>query len=78
MLKDLVAHIVKNLVEKPEAVTVSEIVTDDKKVIQVHVSAQDLARVIGSEGRTFRALRTIVNLVSDPLIKQDIVVDIAE
>jgi uncharacterized protein len=77
MLTKLVGDIVKKLVDKPEAVIVLEIPMADKLLIQVRVAAHDLGRVIGSEGRTFRALRTLVNLV-DPTRAKDLVVDIVE
>jgi uncharacterized protein len=77
MLIKLIEDIVKKLVDKPGAVVVSEVPMADKNMIQVKVAAHDLGRVVGSEGRTFRALRTLVRL-ADPTRNNDIVVDIAE
>ncbi len=77
MLEKLVEHIVANLVSKPEAVMISGIERDGKFVIQIRVAAEDVARVIGSEGRIFRALRAVVVLLGNQQQK-DVVVDIAE
>lgn len=78
MVHKLIEHLVRNLVDKPELVTINEIVSDaGKQVVQIRVAAQDLARVIGGEGRTFRALRTAVNVLA-PGVVQEIVVDIVE
>lgn len=77
MLEKLVEHIVTNLVSKPESVMISGVERDGKLVIQVRVAAEDVARVIGSEGRIFRALRAVVVLLGSQQHK-DVVVDIAE
>ena len=77
MLEKLVEHIVSNLVSKPESVMVSSIERDGKFIIQVRVAPEDVARVIGSEGRVFRAIRAVVMLLGNQQQK-DVVVDIAE
>lgn len=65
MIKELVTYFVRKLVDKPDAVVVTEITTDDKYLVQIRVAPHDLGKVIGSEGRTFRALRAVVSLVSN-------------
>lgn len=77
MLEKLVEHIVTNLVSKPEAVIVSGVESDGKLVIKVRVAAEDIARIIGSEGRVFRAIRAVVTLIGSQQ-NRDVVVDIAE
>lgn len=77
MVKNLVEYIVKGLVDKPGMVVVSESEIDGKSVVQVRVASHDLAKVIGNEGRVFRALRTVVNSMgfAQPY---DIIVDVVE
>lgn len=77
MLEKLVEHIVFNLVSKPEAVAITGVESDGKYVIHVRVAAEDVARVIGSEGRIFRAIRAVVMLLGSQQ-KKDVVVDISE
>jgi uncharacterized protein len=77
MLEKLVEYIVQNLVSKPEAVAVTGVEKEGKLVIQIRVAAEDVARVIGSEGRIFRAIRAVVMLIGAQQQK-DVVVDIAE
>lgn len=77
MIEKLVEHIVVNLVSNPKAVMVSGVENDGKLVIRVRVAPEDVARIIGSEGRVFRAIRAIVTLIGEQRNK-DIVVDIAE
>lgn len=77
MLEKLVEHIVANLVNNSSAVMVSGIESEGKLVIKVRVAPEDIARIIGSEGRVFRAIRTVVQLVGEHQNK-DVVVDIAE
>ncbi len=61
MLKDLVEHIVKRLVDKPESVQVSEISGEQATIIELRVAGEDLGKVIGKEGRTARSIRTLVH-----------------
>ncbi|MEI7580972.1 MAG: KH domain-containing protein [bacterium] len=61
MLKDLVEHIVKKLVDKPEAVQVSEVNGEQAIIIELRVASEDLGKVIGKEGRTARSIRTLVH-----------------
>lgn len=74
-MQELITYIVGKLVEKPEQVRVNEVMAADKAIIEIRVAAHDLAKVIGREGRTFKALRSIVHSL-DIKEKKDIVVDI--
>lgn len=77
MLEKLVEHMVTSLVSKPDSVAISGTEREGKYVIQIRVAAEDVARVIGSEGRIFRALRAVVVLLGTQQHK-DVVLDIAE
>lgn len=61
MLKDLVEYIVKRLVDKPESVSVSEISGEQATIVELRVAPEDLGKVIGKEGRTARAIRTLLH-----------------
>ena len=61
MLKDLVEYIVKKLVDKPESVSVSEISGEQATIVELRVAPEDLGKVIGKEGRTARAIRTLLH-----------------
>lgn len=74
MTKDLIGYIVQQLVDRPDAVEVSIADNTEKYIVQILVAPQDLARVIGSEGRTFRALKAVVSL-THPQSPTDLVVD---
>jgi predicted RNA-binding protein YlqC (UPF0109 family) len=59
-MKEAVERIIKSLVGEPDAVEVSEI-SDGKTVrIEVRVAESDMGRVIGREGRTVKAIRSIL------------------
>ena len=77
MVTQVLEHIVTKIVEKPEAVTIGIVHTADKSVIEIRVAAQDIAKVIGKEGRTFKALRALVHVI-DAHAYKDVVVDIAQ
>ncbi|ACV69308.1 KH domain-containing protein [Desulfohalobium retbaense] len=64
MLKDLVEYVAKSLVDVPEAVEVKEIEGEQTTVIELKVAKEDLGKVIGRQGRTARALRTILGAAS--------------
>ncbi len=57
---ELVEYLARRLVERPDAVSVTEVEEDGALVIQLRVAEDDLGRVIGRGGRIARALRTIV------------------
>jgi uncharacterized protein len=57
---DLLAWIVRHLVDEPDAVRVETEERDDATVLRVHVAEGDVGKVIGRQGRLARALRTVV------------------
>jgi predicted RNA-binding protein YlqC (UPF0109 family) len=63
-MKDLVAYVVKALVDKPEEVVVTEIRGRHSCVIELRVADEDLGKVIGKQGRTVRAIRAILEAAS--------------
>jgi len=63
-MKDLVVAIAKSLVDDPSKVEVSEEVEDGTLVISLSVAKDDMGRIIGKEGRTAKAIRTLLNAVS--------------
>jgi uncharacterized protein len=58
-MKELVEFIVKALVEKPEAVTVNEVVGDSVTIIEVRTAPEDSGKVIGREGRIANSIRNL-------------------
>ena len=66
-MEDFVAYIIKNLVSKPEDVTVSSIDEQEQICIEIRVAAEDVGKVIGRRGNTINALRTIVRTVATRL-----------
>ncbi|MEW5772718.1 MAG: KH domain-containing protein [Thermodesulfobacteriota bacterium] len=64
MLKGLIEFIAKALVDNPEQVRVSEIEGEQTSVIELKVAKEDLGKVIGKQGRTARAMRTILAAAS--------------
>ena len=59
-MKSTVEFLVKELVDNPDAVEVSEISGDDSTTYEVRVSPDDLGKVIGKQGRIANAIRTLV------------------
>ncbi len=71
-MKDLIAYIAKALVDHPEAVEVSEIEGEQTSVIALKVAKDDLGKVIGKQGRTARAMRTILSAASTKVRKRSV------
>ena len=71
-LKDLIQYVAKSLVDMPEHVEVTEISGEQTTVIELKVDKTDLGKVIGKQGRTARALRTILNAASTKLRKRSV------
>lgn len=60
-LKALVEFVVKHLVDNPDKVNVSVINGEQATIIELKVAQSDLGKVIGKQGRTAKALRTLVH-----------------
>lgn len=76
-MKELVHFIAQALVDKPEEVEVRVIEGERTTVIELKVAETDLGKVIGRQGRTARAMRTIVNAAAAKLRKR-VVLEILE
>ena len=58
-MKDLLLYMAKNLVDNPEAVTVTE-VPGEMTVLELRVAPEDMGKVIGRQGRIAKEIRTVV------------------
>jgi len=64
-MKEFVEYIAKQLVDNPDAVVVEEKLTEDKKLIlSLKVQSDDIGKVIGKQGKTAQAMRTLLTAVS--------------
>ncbi len=71
-MKDLIEYIAKSLVDKPEEVSVVEIEGEQTSVLELKVAKEDLGKVIGKQGRTARAMRTILSAASTKIRKRSV------
>ncbi len=71
-MKDLVAYIARALVDKSDEVKVTEIEGEQTSVIELKVAKEDLGKVIGKQGRTARAMRTILSAASTKIGKRSV------
>jgi predicted RNA-binding protein YlqC (UPF0109 family) len=69
-MKELVKFIAQALVDHPEQVQVMEIEGEQTSVIELKVAKEDLGKVIGKQGRTARAIRTILSAASTKIRKR--------
>ena len=63
-MKELVETIAKALVDDPSQVKATEELEEETNVIKLTVAKEDMGRIIGKEGRTAKAIRTLLNALS--------------
>ena len=76
-MKELIKYIAEALVDRPEEVDVSEVQGEQTSVIELRVSKEDLGKVIGKQGKTAKAMRTILSAASAK-VKKRAVLEIIE
>lgn len=76
-MKELILYIAKALVDYPDEVAVIEVEGEKTMVLELRVAREDLGKVIGKQGRTARALRTILNAAATK-VKKRAVLEILE
>jgi len=69
-LKDLVLMLAKSLVDNPDAVEVTEVVGEQTTVIELKVATDDLGKIIGKQGKTAKAIRTILSAAAAKMKKR--------
>ncbi len=60
-MQELIVCIAKSLVDQPDEVNVTLTEEDDTVTIELSVAAEDLGKVIGKQGRTARAMRSLLS-----------------
>jgi len=76
-MKELIQFIAGALVDKPDQVEVTEVEGERTSVLELKVAKEDLGKIIGKQGRTARALRTILAAASAKINKR-VVLEIVE
>ncbi|MCL4558456.1 MAG: KH domain-containing protein [Deltaproteobacteria bacterium] len=69
-MKELVEGIAKQLVDRPDSVQVKVIESEHTSVIELTVDKEDMGKIIGREGKTVKAIRTILGAVGNKLKKR--------
>ncbi|MDX2481943.1 MAG: KH domain-containing protein [Desulfuromusa sp.] len=61
-MKDMIEHIAKSLVAKPDEIVISEEIAEDGSVlVKLAAAHEDMGRIIGKQGRNAKAMRTLLN-----------------
>lgn len=71
-MKELIKYIAQALVDHPEEVSVAEVEGNQTSVLELKVAKEDLDKVIGKQGRTARAMRTILSAASAKVKKRTV------
>ena len=59
-MKDLLLYIARNLVNDPDAVSVTEVTREDELTLELRVAPDDMGKVIGRQGRIAKEIRTVI------------------
>jgi predicted RNA-binding protein YlqC (UPF0109 family) len=73
MLADALEHLVRGIVDNPDAVQVNSKSLRRGELLEVRVHPADLGRVIGRNGRTAKALRTVISALATDPVRIDVV-----
>ncbi|MEN6463637.1 MAG: KH domain-containing protein [Syntrophaceae bacterium] len=76
-MKELIKFIAQALVDNPDKIDVAEVQGEQTSVIELRVAKEDLGKVIGKQGKTAKAMRTILNAASAKVHKR-VVLEIIE
>jgi predicted RNA-binding protein YlqC (UPF0109 family) len=71
-MKELIKFMAQALVDFPDQVEVSEVAGEQTSVIELRVAKEDLGKVIGKQGRTAKAMRTILSAASTKIRKRTV------
>jgi len=71
-MKELIKYMAQALVDNPDMVVVSEVVGEQTSVLELRVAKEDLGKVIGKQGRTAKAMRTILSAASTKIHKRSV------
>ncbi len=71
-MKELIEYIAKSLVDNPEEVSVTELEGEQTTVIELKVAKEDMGKIIGKQGRTAMAIRTILGAASTKIKKRSV------
>ena len=72
-MKDLLLYIARNLVDDPDAVSVTEVQGDQELTLELRVAPDDMGKVIGKQGRIAKAIRSVVKAAASKEDKKVIV-----
>jgi uncharacterized protein len=73
VLQEALEHLVKGIVDHPEDVQVTDKTGRRGRMLEVRVHPEDLGKVIGRNGRTARALRTVIAALNGRAVRVDLV-----
>jgi predicted RNA-binding protein YlqC (UPF0109 family) len=69
-LKELITYIAKSLADSPEKVEVREVAGEQISVLELKVAQEDLGKIIGKQGKTAKAIRTILSAAAAKIRKR--------
>jgi len=75
MIDEALEHLVKGIVDNPAEVVITEKSSRGGTTLEVRVHPEDIGKVIGRNGRTAKALRTVVSAIAGRSVRVDLIVN---
>jgi hypothetical protein len=69
-MDELISQIARSVVDRPQDVLVKTTESNHTMVLELHVAKEDIGKVIGKQGRTAQAMRTLIGAVSGKIKKR--------
>ncbi len=63
-MKAFIDYLIRNLVDKPELVEISEVSSSNVIIFEIKVLKEDIGKIIGKKGATIQAIRTLVHTLA--------------
>ena len=63
-MKELLEHLIEKLVDHPDDIKINEIAGENTHIFELRVNQEDLGKIIGKQGRTAKAIRTVLSAAS--------------
>lgn len=63
-MKEFVEYVMKNLVDSPEELSITEVTGDSTLILEVRLAKKDIGKIIGKQGKTIDAIRTLLHSIA--------------
>ncbi len=63
-MKEFAEYVIKNLIDSPEELNITEVVGDSTLILEVRLAKKDIGKIVGKKGKTIDAIRTLLHSIA--------------